>query len=133
MILDKQQMFSEEQSITGNAASTNYIDLGPQRRGEAGTDMELLIQVREAFTAAGAATLTIDLETDDNTSFSSATVLASSGVIAKASLTLDSEQFKIKIPAGAERYVRLNYTVATGPMTAGKLDAGLVLARDNNL
>jgi hypothetical protein len=35
---------------------------------------------------------------------------------------------QIRVPRGAERYLRLSYTVADGPFTAGKVTAGLVLA-----
>jgi hypothetical protein len=44
-----------------------------------------------------------------------------------ASLTLGARPVQIRVPRGAERYLRLTYTVATGPFTAGKVIAGLVL------
>lgn len=134
MYLDKQQMFSEEQAVTVTAASTNVIDLGPDGLDVnlGGSVMEVLVQVREAFVAAGAATLVIALETDTTAAFPSAVVLAQTAAIPKASLTLDTEHFKIRVPHDCERFLRLNFTVATGPMTAGKIEAGLILDRQTN-
>jgi len=131
MYLDKQLMFSEAQAVTTTTASTNIIDLGPGSDAGAGEPLELMVVVDEAVTADGAATLTIALQTDDNASFSSATTLASTGAIGKAALTLGSSHFRLEVPEGAERYLRLNYTVATGPLTAGKFTAGLVLDRQS--
>lgn len=131
MILDKQNIMSEAQAITATAVSTNVIDLGATGTDQ-GEPVNLLLQVNEAFTAAGAGTLTITLETDDNESFSSATVLLSTGAIPKATLALGYQAAISFLPANVERYIRLNYTVATGPMTAGKITAAIVLGRQTN-
>lgn len=142
MILSDQNILSDDQAITATAASTNYIDLGamgtPVKGAAAltrdlgkGTPVPILVQATEAFTAAGAATLTIDLEVDDNTSFSSATTVWTSGAIGKATLIQGYEALIDYIPKGTnERYVRLNYTVATGPMTAGKITAGITAGKE---
>ncbi|WP_404856436.1 Bbp16 family capsid cement protein, partial [Escherichia coli] len=37
-----------------------------------------------------------------------------------------------KVPAGVQRYLRVNYSVATGPLTAGKFTAGINLDVDAN-
>ena len=124
MIIDKQQLFSDEQAITATANSTNVIDLGAADM-DAGTPLHILAQVTEAFTAAGAATLTVTLETDDNDSFSSATTLLSTAAIGKATLVAGYQLPISFLPENVERYVRLVYTVATGPMTAGKITAGV--------
>ena len=131
MILDKQLIMSEAQAITSTAVSTNVIDLAIANVNT-GEPVEILLQVNEAFTAAGAGTLTITIETDDNESFSSATVLLSTGAIPKATLALGYQAAIAFLPPNIERYVRLNYTVATGPMTAGKITAAIVLARQTN-
>lgn len=132
MYLDKQLMFSEAQAVTVTAASTNVVDLGADRNVGSGEPLELLVVVDEAAAAAGAATVTIELQTDDNEAFASATTLLSSAAIGKAALTAGSSHFKVQVPEDAERYLRLNYTVATGPLTAGKLTAGLILDRQSN-
>lgn len=139
MILDNQGLLSDKQAITSTAASTNYIDLGPidsstTREMGYGVPLDLLVLVNTAFTATGAATLTITLEVDDNTSFSSATTVWSSGAIAKASLVSGYQIPLQYVPKGVnERYMRFNYTVATGPMTAGTITAALGSGNHTNL
>lgn len=134
MILDKQQMFSDEQAITSTANSTNVVDLGAfgEATQDGGEPLTILAQVIEDFTAAGAGTLTVTLETDDNASFSSATTLLSTAAIAKGTL-VGGYQLPISfLAANAERYVRLVYTVATGPFTAGKITAAISGPRQTN-
>jgi hypothetical protein len=128
MLFDSQNLFSDTQAVTTTANSTNLLDTGAARDLLAGEGLFLVVQVTEAFDAGGAATLTVTLVTDDNASFSSATTLFTSPAIGLSSLTLGARPVQIKVPSGAERYLRLAYTVATGPFTAGKVTAGLVLA-----
>lgn len=130
--IDNLNLFSDEQAITVTAPSTDVIDLGVDRDIGSGEAIELVIKVNDLFTAAGDATLTIDVETDNDSAFGSANIIASSGAIGKAALTAGSEHLKIRVPMTTERYLRLNYTVATGPMTAGSLTAGLQLSRQDN-
>lgn len=141
MIFDSTNLFSDAQAITASAASTNVIDFGatdtPQHAANAitrdigkGNVIELYAQVVEAFTAAGAGTLTIDLQTDTAEGFGSATTLWTSATIGKADLVAGYRLPIYFMPQGIQRYLRLNYTVGTGPMTAGKITAGLVFAAD---
>lgn len=125
MIIDKQNSLSEEQAVTAAAASTNYIDLGAAR--DLGlSQMDMAITVTEAVTAAGAATVTFQLQCDDNSSFSSAKTVIQTDAIPKATMVA-GYQFFLNIPVGLdERYVRLYYNVATGPLTAGKFSAAIV-------
>lgn len=122
MIQDKQQTFSDEQAITATANSTNVVDLGSANKGP-GEPLYVNAQVIEAFTAGGSATLTISLETDDNDGFSSAKTLLTTPAIGKADLIAGYMLAINQVPPGAERYLRLVYTVASGPMTAGKITA----------
>lgn len=126
MQLDKSLLCSNQQAITTTAVSTDAVDLGAAGR-EIGTGKPLfgVAHVTEAFTAAGAATLTVDLiEADDAALTTNVDVLSSSGAIGKATLALG---YKIALPVpprsnvGAQRYIGFRYTVATGPMTAGKV------------
>lgn len=130
MLVDKFLFFGELQAVTTTAASTDYLDFSAFRNiGIGPNEIELFCFVGTAVTAAGAATLTITLETDDNTSFSSATTLYTTTAIPKATLVAGYNALAgVKIPEGCERYLRLNYTVATGPLTAGTFTAGLTLA-----
>lgn len=132
MIYDKLNTFGTDQAVTTTAASTDIIDLGVVRDIGNGEPMELVILCTETATASGSATVTFTLETDDNSGFSSAAVLASSGAIGKAALTAGTEVLRVKVPLGVERYLRTNYTVATGPLTAGKFTAFLAHDRQAN-
>lgn len=125
MMYDKLNTFGTDQTVTTTAASTDIIDLGAARDMGNGEPLELVILVTETVTASGAATVTFTLETDDNAGFSSTFVLASSSAIGKAALTAGTEVLRVKVPLDAERYLRTNYTVATGPLTAGKFTAFL--------
>ena len=125
MMYDKLNTFGTDQAVTTTAASTDIIDFGAVRDVGNGEPLELVILVSETVTASGAATVTFTLETDDNAGFSSTFVLASSGAIGKAALTAGTEVLRVKVPLDVERYLRTNYTVATGPLTAGKFTAFL--------
>jgi hypothetical protein len=123
MILDNQTKFSALQAVTASAASTNYYD--NQVAGDA-YDNELYLVCRVGTAFATLTNLTISIQTDDNTSFSSATTLASSPAIVLASLTADTEVFKVRVPKGLERYFQVYYTVGGSNATAGTIDAFLV-------
>lgn len=128
MILDKQLEFSNAQAITATAPSTNVIDLGPKgpRGSSTGVGGHLPIEftVGTTFTAAGAATLTIQIRTSDAADMSGATVVASSQALALTDLVAGKDvPYYPTLPANMKRYVDLNYVVTTGPMTAGTISA----------
>lgn len=132
MMYDKLNTFGTDQAVTTTAPSTDIVDLGAARDLGNGEPLELVVLVTETVAAAGAATVTFTLETDDTAGFSSAFVLASSGAMAKAALTAGTEVLRVKVPLDAERFLRTNYTVATGPLTAGKFTAFLAHDRQAN-
>jgi hypothetical protein len=111
MLLDQQALFSAAQAITATAASTNVIDTGSSKDVGKYGDIPLLIQVVEAFNTL--TSLTVTVQTDDNSSFSSATDVISM-VIPLASLTVGYKTPVITLPMKLERYIRLNYTVTAG-------------------
>lgn len=125
MRLDKYNEFSDGQAVTASAASTNVVDLAVARDLGLADRMWLIVQVDTAATAAGAATVTFDLQTDDNEGFSSATTLHTSGAIGKATLVAGYQVLRIRVPSTTEQYIRMYYTVATGPLTAGAFSAFL--------
>lgn len=128
MILDAKNLFSDQQAVTATARSTNVIDMVAASRDlGVGEQLFVALTVQQTFAAAGAATLTVTLETDDNAGFSSTAVIASTAAIPKATLVAAMDPIYIPLPPGAwERYVSVNYTVATGPFTAGTISAHLV-------
>lgn len=123
MLLDKQLEFSSEQAVTATAGSTNVVALGDGGLGV--NDLNLVISVDEAATADGAATVTFALQSDDSADFDDdIQTLWTSSAIGKASLTT-SYKLQIPVPHTSKKYMRVYYTVATGPLTAGKFTAGL--------
>ncbi len=134
MILDKLLMFSEAQAVTATAASTDVIDLSPlkgtRRDIGVGEPLEFWATVNTSATAGGAATLNVQLQTSaDNSTW---VTLYDSGTLALASLTAGKRILSTKVPAGVLKYLRVNYVVATGPLTAGAFTAGINLDVDAN-
>jgi hypothetical protein len=133
MILDDQNTLSDLQAVTATAISANVIDLGPlggiptanlTRDIGTGNDLYFYCVVTTTFTAGGAATLTLTIESDDNVGLASPTVHFTSAVHAVASLVAGFEIAKVELPPALyQRYLGARYTIATGPMTAGNLSA----------
>jgi hypothetical protein len=128
-IIDKFLEISSNQVITATAVSTDVIDAGATRSASLGRDigsgesLYLEVNITTTMTASGAATLAIALQDSANgSSFSDVVTLAP---IAVAAL-IAGKSYYIPLPAGLRRYIRANYTVATGPMTAGALQASIV-------
>lgn len=129
MLMDKKNQFADSQAITVTAASTNVLDLGVDRDVGIGFPLEIDMRVMEAFTADGAATLVIAMQTSVDEAFTSPIVLMQTAAIGKASLILGYEPARWRVGSETKRYLRFYYTVATGPMTAGKLSINTVLDR----
>lgn len=136
MIIDKENLLSYKQAITVTADSSSVLDLGaPMWTKTSGNDrdIDMFMSVDELFTAAGAATLTIDIKTSSTEDFSADVDTVWSKTIPKASLTTTGKQpLGIHIPPDTKRYVKAVYTVAMGPFTAGKLTIGVTASRQTN-
>lgn len=118
MLLDKQNLFSDAQTVTATAYSTNSIKMGDNDVSY----IPIIIQVVQDF--AGLTNLMVEIETSATSNFSSSTSLVSSSM-AVAKLTAGA-RFPISyLPKGNLGYMRLKYTV-TGTGTAGKITAGVV-------
>lgn len=122
MLLDQQALFSADQAITATAASTNVIDTGSNKDVGKYGDIPLLMQVVEGFN--NLTSLTVTVQTDDNSAFSSAADVLSM-TIPLASLVLGYKSPVITLPMKMERYIRLNYTVTGTAPTTGKVTAGI--------
>jgi hypothetical protein len=130
MIRDAENTFEWEAPITVTAVSTDKIDLGVANRDIAlnNGNLWLVGVVKTAFTAVGSATLACDLVDDDNASLSSpATLQSLMAATGKATLVAGYTMFKTRLPVGkiTQRYLGLQWTVATGPMTAGAVSVFL--------
>lgn len=142
MIYDAQTLFSDGQAVTATAASTNTIDLGATgtpyggsaliRDVGKGTCADIAVTVTEAF--ATLTSLTISVEVDDNSAFSSAATVFTTPAIPVATLVAGySLPMLTAFTEGTnERYVRLKYTVTGSSATTGKITAGVVAARQTN-
>jgi hypothetical protein len=133
MLLDAQALFSDAQAVTATANSTNVYDLQVNRDVGPGGGLLLVILVNVAATASGSATVTFSLvAADDAALTSNVTTLWTSTAIGKASLTVGTKVpgTPVVVPRVAglgQRYLGVIYTVATGPLTAGKFTAALTL------
>lgn len=129
MFTDRQLTCSDNQAITVTAVSTDSVQLDGLYMGRQGDDMRAYVQVDQAFTAAGAATLTVEIIEADNGALTTNVVsLWSSGVLALAALALNGKANLVDVPfpKNSKKFVGFRYTVATGPMTAGAVTAGFV-------
>lgn len=163
MLLDKLMEFDPTgTAITVTAVSTNALDLhgaslipAPSATVKPGRDMgigsamgalpKVTVIATEAFAAAGAGTLQVQVQgaPDNGAGAEGAyTTYAETPAIGKAALVAGVHIFDIDLPrvvpnpiapAAMPRFLRLNYIVATGPMTAGKVYSGLTLGRDDQV
>lgn len=123
MIFDKHLELAEDQAITVTAVSESTIDRGhPINDNEFKSSPFMVLFSKIAFASAGASTLTVTIETAVDAAFTSPIVVYTSAAIPKAKLTANTEVLKFAFPAGTKRYIRANFTVGTGPFTAGTLD-----------
>ncbi len=129
MITDKLLRVSTDQAITVDAVSTDTIDLSVARDIGEGKDLYMHFTVTEAFTAAGAATLTLQVIGSTAANLGSPVVLGSTGPIALADLALGKRhavRINPLIGSLGYQYMGAQYDVTTGPMTAGKITADIV-------
>lgn len=143
MIIDNTLVLSDHQAVTATAASTNVWDLLAQGTpqgwltaygrdmGEGARSIPLLIEVTTTF--ATLTSLTVSVETDDNSAFSSATTVYTSGAVVAATLVAGYKFNLQRVPNGVlEEFVRLKYTVAGSDATAGKIFAAVVAGIQSN-
>ena len=119
MFIDASLVFSDAQAVTVTAGSTYQIDT--LAAGAANVGAWLVVSVDTAVTASGAATVTFSLQ--DSADGVTYTDVMASAAIGKATLIAGYEAWKVRIPPGVRRYLQVAYTVATGPLTAGKFNA----------
>jgi hypothetical protein len=110
------------QAVTVTAASTNVLDIGSA--GNFFRPAYLHIRVDTTFTADGAGTMAIDLQSDSTAAFGSAATLEALMVATgKATFVAGYHRVWPLHLQNMEQFLRLYFTVATGPMTAGKIVA----------
>jgi len=118
-------------AVTATAISANVIDLrqaaSPALADEGVNPAETILFVQSDgsadFAAAGAATLTITLESDSAATLASSPVVHfSTAAIGKAAILKNTVLVRVALPYdNYKRFLGLRYTVATGPFTAGAI------------
>ena len=127
MILDKENLVSNDQAVTTTAVSSEIIDLQGENGGDQGPGepLNLFAQVSSADFAGGTS-ISLIVMTDDDVAFGSATTLFTTPAIVTASLVAGYNFALGSLPIElGERYLRFTYTVV-GTMTAGAITAGIV-------
>jgi len=131
MIIDRELMFSNAQAVAADAASTDLIDLAPLglaasaggspanlgRNIATGEPLHIWLTIDVA--SAGGST-SVNLQTDDNAGFASATTLVTGLFIIPVSTPAGTKYFsKLPMAEGLlyERYIRLFYDVTAATLT----------------
>jgi hypothetical protein len=140
MILDNNNMFSDQQAITATADSTNVLDLGApgtpygapapveQDVGKANY-IPLMVNVTQAFNNLTSLNVAIQTSPDNST-----WTVGPSETYTLTQLGLSQLPFPAQLPIGVNaRYMKLTYTVTGTAPTTGKISAGIVAARQSNL
>lgn len=137
-IFDKTLQFSDAQVITGDAPSTEIVDLGApgtvhgaaaplEHNIGVGNPIPILAQVVEAF--ATLTTLEVQIQASDAETFTpgSAVNTVSMGTFVAADLVAGKKTPFSILPNDLKgRYMRMNYVVTGADATAGKITAGIV-------
>ncbi len=120
MLLDAQNLFSENQAITtGTIVSTNVVKFGKNDV----SFVPVIVQVTKGF--SDLTSLAVNIQTATDSAFTSPVTLLSSS-LAKADLT-EGAKFPISyLPKGNLGYIRLTYVVTGTTETTGKITAGVV-------
>lgn len=162
MILDINLTLDSARALTVTAVSNGVIDLAgvgvgvapPNKFGGTlfGEDIggggpssasppQLIVKVGTAFTAGGSATLQVQLQASIDTAVTyqpaAWDTIIETDTVAVALLTAGAQVANFTIPnrylgQGQPRYYRLNYIIATGPMTGGTIGyAGIATGIDD--
>ena len=127
MITDKAlELEAESAAVTASANTSDYVDFdqAAPNKGTYTINAELIYTIMTTGTGASG-TFEFTLEGDDNSSFTSATALASTGAIACASCTAN-RKFRLKIPVEHERYMRGRVVVGGTGAGAMTFNASIV-------
>ena len=133
MLIDRQNLMSDAQAVTVTAFSTDSIDLGNLSvlRNVGREGLRAIITCSETALAAGAATVDFQIGTADDAAGTNFTPHAGVTGVGKAAITAGSVQLDVPLPDTTKRFLMARYTVGTGPLTAGKFSAELVLNSDH--
>ena len=129
-ILDQNLLFSSGQTVTATADSTNILDFGVAE--DLGND-ERPLQVFTDWTTAPVGS-SVGTTTIQYSLLCSATGTSAWTTLYTGPATVYSSVPRygnpIDLPQNCQRFVKLNYAIASGSLTAGVITAGLVLDAD---
>ena len=139
MILDERTEFADALALNTGGAATyllgDVIDLWANtpatgQNRDIGLDEELFFvaTVDTTATSGGAATLTLQLITDDNSAMASPAVIFTTNAIAVATLVAGYRICAVALPIEGityERYLGIQQITGTAAFTAGKINAFL--------
>lgn len=118
-------IFSDDQAITADAASTNYVDVGKfAGRGE---PVSIRVRVTEAFNNLTSMHVSV---TECDTTGGSYTDVVSTPEVLLASLVVGYEFVLRFLPKVTDRYVKLHYDITGTAPTTGKIAAEVVEGED---
>jgi len=123
MIQDKANMFTDgAQAITASAASEDSLnwEIANPNKGE-GTPLYARVVVTEDFAGAGAS-MTVAIQ--DSADGSTWAAIMTGGSIGVADLVA-GKKILVPLPKENRKFIRLYFTVASGPFTAGEVVADL--------
>lgn len=110
---------------TGRAVAGDVIDTGGAH-GNTGNGLYLVVQVAQAFTSGGAATVSFELVSDAQGALATdgtATQHFATGAIPVAQLVAGCVAMAVRMPGGDyERYVGILQNVGTAALTGGKVN-----------
>jgi hypothetical protein len=141
MILSQELLLSDDQAITADAASTNYIDLGEAGTphgavGPLGNDVgpgepvPIEVMVTEDFN--NLTSMAVQLQIDSDSAFGTAETVYSETIL-QADLVVGKNIAMMYLPEGTDkRYLRVNYEVTGTAPTTGKVTAGISGGRQTN-
>jgi hypothetical protein len=120
MLLDAQNLFSDNQSITtGTIYSTNTVKFGKNDV----SFVPVIVQAVRDF--SNLTSLTLKIQTDDNEAFSNPVDLLVSS-LNKAELKAGAKFPVSYLPRGNKGYMRLAFVVTGSTETTGAITAGVV-------
>ena len=124
MLLDSQNLFSENQPITtGTIISENIVKFGA---GDV-SFVPILIQATQDF--SNLTNLKVKVETSSDEKFEEISILSES-TLNKDSLKAGSTYPIAYLPKGNKGFIRLSYTVEGEAETTGKITSGTVASNE---
>lgn len=131
-MFDRELIFSKDQAVTtGTQYSTDKYDAGTAAHNiNTNRELQVACFVTEDF--ASGTSLAVNFVQSANADLSSPDILATSGVIAEASLLKGKELLRTAVPRTTKRYLGFQF-VTVGTHTTGKVFGGILRDTDDTV